>query len=72
MLTLADVEEKHEKLKREMRLIRRAIRIQQDTDGLAEKLDQLRQEARFLIGTIEKQRRITEYLINAEPYGGIQ
>lgn len=72
MLTLADVEEKHEQLKREMRQIRRAIRTQQETEGLAEKLELLTKEARYLVSAIQKQREMSDYLYYSEPYGGPQ
>lgn len=72
MLTLADVEEKHEQLKREMRQIRRALRTKQDTDGLAEQLELLTKEARFLVSTIQRQREMTVYLMHADSYGGPQ
>lgn len=72
LLTIADVEEKHESLKREMRLIRRAIRTQQNTEGLAEKLETLTKEAQFLVKAIQKQREMTYYLLHADSYGGPQ
>ena len=72
MLTLADAEAKHEKLKRQMRLIRRAIRTQDNVDGLAEQLEKLTREARNLVVTLNKQREMAQYLIQVEPYGGPQ
>ena len=69
---MADVEEKHEDLKRKMRRIRRAMRIQEDTDGLAEQLAALTKEAKILVSTLERQRQMTYYLLHADSYGGPQ
>lgn len=70
MLTLADVEAKHERLKREMRALRKAMRTQENTDGLAEKLSALSLECRLLHSALRKHREMAEFLLVVEPYGG--
>lgn len=72
MFTIAEVEAKHEDLKRQMRKIRRAMRTQEDADGLAEQLELLTKEARSLVSTLERQRQMTYYLLHADSYGGPQ
>lgn len=72
MLTLADAEAKHESIKREMRRIRRAMRTQEDVEGLVEELTALTIECRALNHALQKQREIDQYLAMAEPYGGPQ
>ena len=70
MLTLAEVELRHESLKREMREIRRAMRTQDNTDGLADRLAELSIECRLLYSAIKKHREMVEYLYVVKPYGG--
>ena len=70
LLTLAEVELRHESLKREMREIRRAMRTQDNTDGLADRLAELSIECRLLYSAIKKHREMVEYLYVVEPYGG--
>lgn len=70
VLTLAEVELKHERLKREMREIRRAMRTRENTDGLAERLSELSIECRLLYSALKKHREMVEYLMIVEPYGG--
>lgn len=72
MLTLADAEAKHESIKREMRRIRRAMRTQEDVEGLVEELTALTVECRALSHALQKQREIAQYLAMADPYGGPQ
>lgn len=70
LLTLADVEARHESLKREMREIRKAMRTQDNTDGLADRLAELSVECRLLYSSLKKHREMVEYLYVVEPYGG--
>lgn len=72
MLTLADAEAKHESIKREMRRIRRAMRTQEDVEGLVEELTALTIECRALNSTLQRQREMAQFLAFADPYGGPQ
>ena len=70
MLTLADAEERHQNLMRQMRKIRKAIRTQQDITGLASEIAQIKAEAAGLYAAIRYYREMAEYLMEAEPMGG--
>lgn len=72
MLTLADAEAKHESIKREMRRIRRAMRNQEDVEGLAEELTALTIECRALYHALQRHREMAEFLAMTLPYGGPQ
>lgn len=72
MLTLADAEAKHESIKREMRRIRRAMRTQEDVEGLVEELTALTMECRALNYALQRHREMAQYLAMANPYGGPQ
>ena len=70
MLTLADAEERHDRLKREMRKIRRALRTQENIEGLSDKIAEIRAEAAGLYAAIRYYREMAEFLMEVEPMGG--
>lgn len=72
MLTLADVEAKHNALKREMRRIRVAMSQDPDNEELPLRLDELVEEARIIFKALKHYRETTEFLLKVEPYGGAQ
>lgn len=69
LLTLAEAEKRHEKIKAELRNLRRAMRTNQDIDGLADQVCRLKIEARALYAALQKHQAIAEYLANCECYG---
>lgn len=70
LLTLADAEKRHDDLMRKMRKIRRAIRDQQDTEGLVDEIASIKAEVAGLYAAIRYYREMAEYLIDVEPLGG--
>lgn len=70
MLTMADVESRHERIKREMREIRRKLRTRENVEGLAERLDELSVECKALHMALKRHQEIAEFLFAVEPYGG--
>ena len=72
LFTMAEAEAKHDQLKQEMRRIRRAIRTNEDIDGLEEALKLVRAQAVALAKVLEQQREMTAYLMMCDPFGGPQ
>jgi hypothetical protein len=72
LFTMAEAEAKHEQLKQEMRRIRRAIRTNEDIEGLEEALRTVRAQATALAKALERQRELTAYLMMCDCFGGPQ
>jgi hypothetical protein len=69
---MAQAEAKHDQLRQEMRRIRRAIRNNQDVEGLEQALNEIKAQAKALAIALEQCRQMADYLMAAEPYGGPQ
>lgn len=69
---MAQAEAKHDQLRQEMRRIRRAIRNNQDVEGLERALEEIKAQAKALAIALERCRQMSDYLMSAEPYGGPQ
>jgi hypothetical protein len=69
---MAEVEAKHEQLQQEMRRIRRALRTNENVEGLESALKEVKLQALALAKTIERQREMRAYLMMCDCFGGPQ
>lgn len=71
LLTLAEAEKRHERIKSDLRRLRRAMRTSDDIDGIADEVAKLKIEAKALYNAIQRHQMISAYLMQAECYGGV-
>ncbi len=69
---MAEAEAKHDQLKQEMRRIRKAIRTNEDIEGLEQALIEVKAKAMALAKALERQREMTAYLMMCDCFGGPQ